>query len=68
MLQQAAASRFSCRLTQILLNADYRTDGAYMAFAFGIKKTDDWSFYYHSAQFDGGSWSIKVGCEELPLY
>lgn len=68
MLRQAQMGYWSCQLEQLLISTDYRTDGAYQAFVFGVKESGEWKFYFHCAIHDGSQWKIKDACQELPLY
>lgn len=68
MLQSASMGYWSCKFEQLLLSTDYRTEGAYQAFVYGIKEPAGWKFYYHCAAWDGERWTNRIACEELPLW
>ncbi len=67
-IEQAALGYWACRIEELLMASAYSHPvAACRAFVFGVVNgTGDWEFFFHSAIYDGGRWSVKNACEPLP--
>lgn len=66
-IRGAAAAYFGCKLTNLLIDKDYKdANAAYRAFVYGVKDGGKWGFWFHSAYFDGSKWKLRNAADPLP--